>query len=161
PSATLNHRDDFGMYLPRVARMLQTGSLAGNPFDGTGYDTLGGQAFMQALLVAHLPLDYAWAFDGLLCLALSLVVLAELADEWEVNCQHALLPMLLLLAIDPQIINLSTVYAGALLIVGLLLAGTRVVRALSGVGPWDRAFGPSIALGLLMAALLTLKSSLV
>src|SRR5215212_9635116 len=52
PTSIFNFHDDFHTYLPRVIRILESGTIAGNPFDGMGLDSLGTQSFFQGFFIS-------------------------------------------------------------------------------------------------------------
>jgi hypothetical protein len=47
PTLVFNFHDDFLVYLPRIVRMRQAGSLGGNPFEQFGLSDFGVQAFFK------------------------------------------------------------------------------------------------------------------
>src|SRR6266496_1159860 len=51
PTTLFNAGDDFHTYAPRVVRMVQTGSVGGNPFDASGLDSLGSQSFFHGFFL--------------------------------------------------------------------------------------------------------------
>ena len=63
PSAAFNWHDDFHKYMAYPVRMLQTGTLAGSPFNSLGTETLGGQTFLQGFVLSYFPLQYINGFD--------------------------------------------------------------------------------------------------
>jgi len=51
--------------------MLQTGTIGGNNFDILGTDSLGGQSFLQAFILAVFPLSMSMALILYFALCLS------------------------------------------------------------------------------------------
>jgi hypothetical protein len=109
PQSAFNWNDDFERYFSYPVRMLQTGTVGGNPLGYMGVDTLGGQAFLQTFLVRYFPIEYIGSLDTgvalLLCLAL--------AGGAGPNRQGVVLTaaaQLALIAIDPQLVNVSSVF---------------------------------------------------
>jgi hypothetical protein len=160
PSYTLNFHDDFHTYLARPVRMLQTGSLFGGWFDLLGLDSLGGHAFYQGLFLLTLPMEYINGFDGVFCTALAVGLAGELARRLGVHPLYAVTAMASLILINPQTVNVSTLYSGVVVIQGLifstLLWGEAMV-ARTGRVP----HGPAIAVGLFLGVLVVLKLTLV
>jgi hypothetical protein len=159
PSSLFNYHDDFHTYLARPIRMLQTGTLAGGWFDLLGWDSLGGQAFFQGFLLLALPIEYIHGLDAVLCFALAVALAGELARRLDVHVLFAITAMVILITMNPMIVNVSTVYTGAVLIQGTLLAALLWHDAMSAQTarvPWR----PAIAVGLFLAALATLKLTL-
>lgn len=67
PCCGLNRDDDFHGYLVFPLKMLEAGGLTGDPFNMTQAATLGGQAFLQSLLLTKLPVVELGVLDPLLC----------------------------------------------------------------------------------------------
>jgi hypothetical protein len=158
PTRTFNLHDDFHGYLMWPVRMLQTGSLGGNPFDHLGVSALGGQPFMQALFLTFGKITDINAFDAILCLVLSLVLLRELGELIEVKPVFVIVAGLLAIFINPHYVNISSLYSGSLLLLGLVYAHILLARTLEKPRPATliRAAAPC---ALLYAALLTLKTT--
>ncbi len=66
PSPQFNPADDFQNYLVVIQRMLQTGSVGGNPLGNVGIDSLGMHAFFQGIVSGWLPPAYIGTLDPLL-----------------------------------------------------------------------------------------------
>jgi hypothetical protein len=149
PAAAYNSVDDFQKYLVHPVRMLATGTVAGNPTSAIGAETLGGHAFLHGLVHAVLPLGYVGALDA----AVGLAALAALAARawWRrvAPLPGAAIGVALVLVVEPQIVNVSSLYVGA-----ALLATAFALCA------DDREPGPSpAAVGLVYAALVASKTS--
>jgi hypothetical protein len=67
-SPTLNGDDDFHAYLIFPLKMLESGWLVPDPFNSTYMGSLGGQAFLQTLLLPVLPVSYVHLLDPGVCL---------------------------------------------------------------------------------------------
>ena len=78
PAVLLNFSDDFSNYLVRPLRLLQTGSVAGNPFSGLGMDSLGALSFLQAFVLSVLPVGFITVVDTLLGLLLAALLVDAL-----------------------------------------------------------------------------------
>lgn len=158
PARAFNFHDDFYTYLPRPVRMLQTGSLGGNPFEVLGADSLGAQAFMQSFFVDHLPLDYINAFDAICCFVLGLFLLREIGRRFGVHWIFLLASLLTFIVINPQYVNVSSLYSGSLMILAAVFAS--IVFA-EGMGGADRKgmFAGATGVALFLTSLVTLKTT--
>ena len=158
PSEVFNHGDDFHTYTPRVVRMLQTGSLAGNAFDHFGLDSLGSQSFFHGFFMAGDSIRLLNGFDAVACFALCLLLVGELALRWRLPWWFGVSAVLGAVWFNPQFVNVSPVYSGAAGVMGLAVCGALLARAVSGTS--DRpVWRLALAVGLLAAWLATLKLS--
>jgi len=130
PSLSLNLHDDFFLYLPRPIRMLETGSIAGNPFDAVGLDSLGGQAFLQSFFVNRLSLLHIHGFDAITCFGLSLGLILEIARQFRAQIGLILAALTAFLLIPPQIVNSSALFSASLMILGLVHATTLIAESI-------------------------------
>lgn len=152
PQAAFNLHDDFEKYMAHPVEMLATGAMAANPLDSLGAETLGGQAFLHAFVAAHFPLTYLGAVDGFFCLLLSvsLVGFGVRPGRWAAG---ALAAELCVLAINPQVVNLSSLFSGVSLITAAVL--------ITGLPDANGTKTPSApVLGLVYAGLISLKGTL-
>ena len=74
---SLNFIDDLRLYLPRIARGLQLGTTAGDPFSGAGLDSLGGQGFLQSFAAGLGAYQYIVLFDFSFCFLVALGLCVE------------------------------------------------------------------------------------
>jgi hypothetical protein len=152
PQTMFNIHDDLEKYFAYPVRMLATGTLSPNPLGALGADTLGGQAFLQAFVASHFPLVYIGAVDGFFCLLLC-VTLAGFAIKPGSLALGSLAAELSVLAIEPQMVNSSSVFSGAVLIMAVIF--------LTGFpAPSGRDQPSALLHGLLYAGLIALKSTL-
>ncbi len=149
-----NHYDDFITYLPRVLRMVQTGTLAGNPLETLGTDSLGGQAFFQGFFLPVRDVRILHVFDAVACLGLALFLVAELAVRWRLPVSVGATAVLLLAVLNPQCVNVSSVYSGVVAGLALVVTGAALAARLSGARP---ARPLELLLAALAALLVTLK----
>jgi hypothetical protein len=152
PPAAFNIYDDLEKYFAFPTRMLTTGTLAGSPLNALGSETLGGQAWLQGFFLALLPIPYINGFDALLCLGLAMLLVigfAGTASRWMPVGAFA---ALVLVAIDPQYVNVSALYCG----VALSMAAIVWLVEQPPPGGWRDGLVP----GLFCAALIACKSSL-
>ena len=150
PPATYNVHDDFQKYLSHPVRMLQTGTLFGSPLSAIGWETLGGQAFLQGFVMAHFPIQYINGFDAVFALFLCLLLIAGFAWQRPAMVPAAALAMVALVAINPQYVNVSALYSGSALMLAAIFLATDPAE--HGSQPV-----PPLALGLVYAAVLVLK----
>jgi hypothetical protein len=151
PQSAFNWNDDFERYFSYPVRMLQTGTVGGNPLGYMGVDTLGGQAFLQTFLVRYFPIEYIGSLDTgvalLLCLAL--------AGGAGPNRQGVVLTaaaQLALIAIDPQLVNVSSVFTTAALVMAACFLGRNALEPTGKLAPF-------VLLGLVYAGLVTLRTT--
>src|SRR6266516_644124 len=64
PTTFFNAGDDLNTYIPRSVRMVQTGSVAGSPFDAIGLDSLGSQSFFHGFFLHASRIDWLNGFDS-------------------------------------------------------------------------------------------------
>lgn len=154
PGAAFNPYDDFQLYFPRIVRMLQTGTLSGNPFDPIGFDSLGGHAFLQAFTLLGFPLQYMNALDGVLAPVLALALVAAAGRALRLDPLVTAGAMAFFVLVPPQQVNTSPVYMTTLLSLALVPA---LAAHLAHNASW-RSAAPA---GLLLAALVGAKVTIV
>jgi hypothetical protein len=160
PARTFNVHDDFHIYLVWPLRMLQTGTLAGNPFDHLGVSSLGGQAFMQGMFLTFGHIADINAFDVILCQVLILVLLKELGEKIGANPIFVIAAGLLAIFINPHYANVSSLYSGSLMLLALTYASVDMTK-LAGASSSRDMFRAAVPCGLFYAAVLALKSTFV
>lgn len=147
--------DDLEAYLVFPLKMLELGSLGPEPFEARRMLSLGGQSFLQTLVLVSLPLRGLHLLDA----GLALVTLLGLVwggarrrglEAWAIG-----LLLLLVLALPHLDMrgNTSSLLTGAV----LLLAWYRLASD-AGLGPGPRA---AVAGALVGAALAVTKSTLI
>jgi hypothetical protein len=122
PTFILNPHDDLTQYLLRPINMMQTGTLGGNWFDNTGLDSLGSQSWMQAFFINHLPLTYVDAFDNMICLPLSCLVLGGIGMMVGVSRARTVMAVVAMICINPVQVNTSAKYSIVLMLVSATAA---------------------------------------
>jgi hypothetical protein len=135
PPSVYNLYDDYQKYFAYPVRMLETGTVFGSPLSAMGAQTLGAQAFLDGFVVAFFPIAYLNGVDAVFGLFLCLIFASQLTE-------HRLMTMVCMLSvifINPQYVNISTLYCGSALI--MAIAGE----------------SSPAALGLLFAALIAMK----
>jgi hypothetical protein len=141
--AVFNHHDDLQKYFAHPVRMLATGTLAGSSLSAVGLESLGGQAFLHALFLAHFPIQAINSADAVIGLLLLLLLLLDVGHRAPGLPAAAGLCMLLATLVNPQYVNVSSLYLMAAFIAATLLLGVS--------SPW--------VLGLFYASMLSLKTS--
>ena len=160
PASAMNFHDDFYKYLPRLVGMLQTGSLGGGSFDLVGIDSLGMQTFLQGFFVGHLPVRFVNAFDAVFCLLLSALLLDALGRELNIGWTIRSLAVLSFLVLNPQYVNVSALYSGMTMIIGMSFATLLFARSLDESVPANPN-RTAIPIGLFAAAIAGLKVTLI
>lgn len=149
PPALYNFGDDLQKYFAHPVRMLDTGTLFGSPLSAMGSESLGGMAFLLGFVAAYFPLTYLNGVDAVLGLLLCLLLVAGFAWRRPLLVPVSVVAMATLFAINPQYVNISTLYMGSALCLSAIFFTT---------DPDDGGEPPSpLALGLMYAALIVLK----
>ena len=160
PTAAFNFADDMHTYLVRPFRMLATGTVGRNPFDMLGLDSLGAQSFFQSFMLLQGPVTWINGFDVVFCFAISGFLILEIARQSGLSWRFSMVAILTFISINPQVVNISSVYSGGVMILGVFVAGWKLVSELdrdNGSSRWKTA----IPLALFAAALLALKNTFV
>ena len=160
PVTAFNISDDFYTYVLRPVRMLQTGSLAGNPYEMLGLDSLGANAFLQAFVLLGFPIQYLLGFDAVFSFALAGLLLVATARKFNLHWIYPLFAVILFVLINPQSVNISAIYISAAIILGIFYASCVLLDQI------DEADGSgqiisAVTLGLLFAGLIGLKVTFV
>ena len=148
PPSAFNYHDDFHKYLAHPVRMLATGTLFGSPLSAIGSETLGGLAFLHAFPLLVTPLEYINGVDAILGLLLLMMLGASAGWGRFAPWPGAVLAPLLIAFINPQYVNVSSLFTGAVLMAAAVMLTADDREAL----PPSR-----IALGLLYGGLVALK----
>jgi len=150
PSKAFNSHDDFEKYFAYPVRMLATGTLNGGPLSALGSEALGGQTFLHGFVASLWPIGYINGVDAVFCLTTLMLLGASASWKRFSWFPGAVLGPLLIAAVNPQYVNVSALYSGA------LLMGTAVML----VGGEGEGRRPSaLVMGLLYGALIALKPS--
>ncbi len=158
PAAAFNHDDDFQTYIPRVLRMLQTGTMAGNPFDVLGID-IGAFAFLQGFVLLGLPIEYLLGLDAVFGFALAGWLLLAIGRKFNLHWSYTAFALLAFIVINPQSVNVSALYTGSAIILGMLFASCRLLDQMEESGSDSSAMISAGISGLLLAGLIALKTS--
>ncbi len=122
PASVYNVDDDLQKYIPRSIRMMQTGSLGGDPFNSLGLDSLGAQFFLQGFIINYFSINFLNSFDAVFCLLLISLLLFDLSKIFKVNASYAVIPLFFLIIINPQQVNISSLYSGILIMLSLIIS---------------------------------------
>lgn len=150
PPDVLNRQDDFEKYLTHPRRMIETGSVAGSLFGAVGTETLGAMAYLQGFVASLAGLPMVAAVDAVFALALLLAMVGSAAVRFALPGWLLALLLAATAALNPQAVNVTAIYLGAVFLV--LLLGAPLLLAEDGpvFSPWT---------GVVAAALLALKTS--
>jgi hypothetical protein len=159
PTRFFNFHDDFFSYFVRPIRMQTTGSLGGNPFELLGMSDFGAQSYLQAFFLLWLPLTDLPAFDTVFCFLLGMLLLAEIGRMNAVPLPLVALGAAVYVVINPQIVNLSSVYSTSVVVLTLLIAASILLSASEKEASFARRLGYAIPLGGSLATLVALKLS--
>jgi hypothetical protein len=159
PTQIFNLHDDFFSYFVRPIRMLATGSVGGNPYELLGMSDYGAQSFLQAFFLVWLPLTDLPAFDTIFCFLLGILLLAEIGHMNAAPSPLIALAIAVYVVINPQIVNLSSVYSSAVVVLTLLIAGSILLSESENRPSSARLLGYAIPFGGSLAALIALKLS--
>lgn len=135
PPSIYNFHDDYQKYFAYPVRMVETGTVFGSPLSAMGLQTLGAQAFLDGFVVAFFPIAYINGVDAVFGLFLCLI----LATQFTKDRVMRVVCVLSVVFINPQYVNVSTLFCGSSLIMAMV------------------AVEDSAALGLLYAALIAMK----
>ena len=160
PTYAFNFHDDMHTYMMRPVRMLQTGTVGGNPFDVLGLDSLGAQAFLHAFVVAYFHPAFLNGMDAIFCFTLGGLLLLEMGRRMGAGWGIATLALLAFIVIHPQSVNISALYSGILMALGMVYASLLMIepRDADSTKPLARRTIPP---ALFTAALLALKTTFV
>ena len=141
PPKAYNFHDDYQKYFVHPVRMIETGTAFGSTLNDIGFDTIGGQAFLDGFVVAFFPIRYINGVGAAFALFLCMVLASQFTKG-----RRELIPLSIVCAIsvvfiNPQYVNISALYTGSLLMMALF-----------------EDESPALT-GLLYAALLALKST--
>lgn len=145
PPNVYNFRDDYEKYFAYPVRMLETGTVFGSPLSAMGVQTLGAMAFLHGFVVAFFPMIYVNGVDAVFGLFLCLMLASQFTQGRRDLLAMTAVCVLSVVVIDPQYVNISTLYIGSALIMAMVAL------------PMETPAPSAAALGLLYAALIALK----
>jgi hypothetical protein len=139
PPSVYNFHDDYQKYFAYPVRMVETGTVFGSPLSAMGLQTLGAQAFLDGFVVAFFPIIYINGVDAVFGLFLCLLLAAQFTRNRKDVLAMAVISVLSVVFINPQYVNISTLFCGSVLIMAMV------------------AVDDPASLGLLYAALIAMK----
>jgi hypothetical protein len=143
--ALYNTYDDFQYYFAHAVRMVETGTLYGSPLNASGGEGLGGQTFLQGFVVGFFPLKFINAFDAVLCFFLCLVLAGSPAFGRPALWPAALVGTLAVFLINPQFVNVSSLYSTVLLASALIILSVDPRESGNdGAAGWRQAAAPAL-----------------
>jgi hypothetical protein len=145
PPNVYNFRDDYQKYFAYPVRMLETGTVFGSPLSAMGVQTLGAMPFLDGFVIAFLPIVYVNGVDAVFGLFLCLILASQFTQGRRDLLAMTVVCVLSVIVIDPQYVNISTLYCGSALIMAMVAL------------PMETAAPSAAALGLLYAALIAMK----
>lgn len=160
PASAFNFHDDFHTYMPRPVRMLETGSLGGNPFDALGVDSLGAQAFMQSFFLKYLSISYINAFDLISCFVLCLLLLREIWLKQKIHWIFLLASLVMFVVINPMYVNISSLYSGSLMVLGTVYSFLVFSDSMRNAD-YKRMFAGVLFVSIFLSSLVSLKLTFV
>jgi hypothetical protein len=160
PTAIFNYHDDFFSYMVRPIRMQTVGTVGGNPFELIGLSDFGAQSFLQGIFLLWLPLTSITALDTVFCFLLGIFLIAEIGSKNGASVLFVSLAIVVYVMIDPQIVNLSSVYSTAVIILTLLAATSLLLESSTEhASPLSSMMRRSMPVGACLAALIAIKMS--
>jgi hypothetical protein len=139
PPSVYNYHDDYQKYFAYPVRMVETGTVFGSPLSAMGLQTLGAQAFLDGFVVAFFPIVYINGVDAVFGLLLCLLLAGQFNPKQKNLLAMTVVAVLSVVFINPQSVNISTLFCGSALIMSMA------------------AVDDPASLGLLYAALIAMK----
>src|SRR5205814_419751 len=126
-------------------RMIETGTLFGSHLNALGAEGLGGQPFLQGFIVSFLPLGFINGADSVFCFFLCLLLAGSVGFSRPAVQIAALVATVLVFVIDPQYVNVSSLYSTAAIVSTLTIIGVDVREGSGGeILSWRHATVPGL-----------------
>jgi hypothetical protein len=161
PAAAFNYADDLYTYIPRPLKMLQTGTLAGSPYEVLGTDSLGAHAFLQGFVLLGFPVEYLQGFEAVFSFALTGLLLIAFGRKFSLHWSYTAAALLGLIFINPQSVNISPIYLGSAFILGISYASCQLLEQMEKSNSETISIIAPGIFGLLIAGLVELKTTFV
>lgn len=140
-----NTYDDFQYYFPHAVRMVETGTLYGSPLNALGGEGLGGQTFLQGFVVGFFSLRFINAADAVFCFFLCMALAGSPAFGRPALWPAALVGTLAVFIINPQFVNVASLYSTAVLASALtILSVDPRERGNDIAAGWRQAAAPAL-----------------
>ncbi len=145
--------DDEQFYLATPVKMMKMHYLAEDPFSERRIQSsLGGNFFLQALVMGALPLQNIQMADKYLGLALIILISLALAKQFNLSPLEITLFGIIAMAIPSTDINLTFVFLPSALFLALVFLGTQTLYLIKRPGIY------AFLLGAISGAICSLKS---
>jgi hypothetical protein len=154
-SGLFNPHDDLQAYFVFPEKMVQTGAIGEDPYSERRIVSLGGMSFLHALVLAVADTRYLVVVDPGVSLLLAVALVPGLARDARARPWAAALGVLVLLAVPPPRVNVTSLASGLALFLTLYRT-LRLVSAGSRAG--DRG---TVLVALVAAGICSLKSTFV
>jgi hypothetical protein len=118
---SFNVHDDLEKYMSHPIRMLATGTVKGSHFSALGSETFGGQAFLHGFALAHWPIGYVNTVDSVFAFLLCLMAVLSVSMRTKLPFWYIPLVVLVPIFINPQYVNISSLYTASAMIIFLFL----------------------------------------
>lgn len=155
PPRIYNFHDDFQKYFAYPVRMVETGTVFGSPLSAMGLQSMGAQAFLHGFVVAFFPIQYINGVDAVFGLLLCLALAARLSRGWV-----ALAAVLSVYFINPQYVNISTLYLGSALMMAMAAESFEEMPSAAILGLFAAALIPMKVIYLVFAVVFVLAIAL-
>ncbi|MBF0143112.1 MAG: hypothetical protein HQL57_07655 [Magnetococcales bacterium] len=156
PMKSFNFHDDFQFYFNQVKIMAEMGSLQGQPLFRTGLINLGGFTFVQVFFVDHLSFAHIGSVDAVLFFSIGMLLIIDVGIVRFARPLAILGAVVVFLMVNPQIVNVSPVYAGAVTIIGLIHSSIILFETMADAS-FRRQLLAAVPVGLFVGAMLPLK----
>ncbi len=149
-----NLHDDYQKYFIQPTKLLATGSIYGSPLSTVGKETFGGQAAFQALFIGFGGVRAINVFDAVFCLLLAVFLLTDLGREKR-NSGVAILAAILMVTINAQYVNVSSIYSFVCFAIGAVILHQRILSEEQA----GLRTSSAITIGVFYASMLALKTT--
>jgi hypothetical protein len=150
-----NVHDDYHAYFVYPRKMLAAGSLGEDPFSERRLNALGGQSFLQTLVLVVLPEENLHLLEPGVAILIVLGLLLGYFAERGTPHGYQIGVLLTFLVVPPPYMNISALMTGTVLFLALFrsLGSSKFANGTE----WSRA----VVVGMTAAALCALKSSFI
>ena len=155
PMIGFNYHDDFHAYLIFPFRMLQLGTVVSGSDTLLGHGSLNAQSFLHAILLRYFSVEYINTFDVIYSFFLSGLLLNEIGKKAGLHWAYRIITVITFIVINPQLVNISSIYSGSLMILGLVYGSMLAVE--SGPGSLRETILRLLPVALFASAIAALK----
>jgi hypothetical protein len=154
-----NYHDDFQKYFLHPIKMLESGSIFGSSLSSVGTETFGGQSFFQSFYIGWLGIKAINIFDSVFCLSICFLLILEWSIKKGIVIYGSLIAALLLI-INQQYVNVSSIYSGVLFMMASNIFVLKILKGHSSIQNCSN-FKNIIGMSLCFASLFILKTTYV